>query len=243
MPRPSGRAPDALREIRFRRGFAGAAVGSCLVEAGRTRVICTVSAEEGVPSWMKGRGVGWLTAEYAMLPGSTRQRKARDGRRTAGVDGRSQEIQRLIGRTLRAVTDPAAFPDLTLWVDCDVLEADGGTRCASVNGAWVALKDAEEALRRAGRCARPFVRSGAAAVSVGVSGDQVLLDLDYVEDSAADADMNVVMNGDGRFLEVQAAAERRPFTGDELRVALRLAEDGVARILAAQRAATEGPPA
>jgi ribonuclease PH len=237
MPRPSGRSPDALREIRFRRGFVGSAVGSCLIEAGRTRVLCTVSAEDGVPGWMKDRGEGWLTAEYAMLPASTGKRKARDGRGSAGVDGRSQEIQRLVGRTLRAMVDPKAFPGVTLWIDCDVVEADGGTRCASINGAYVALKDAEAALRKAGRVAAPFVRGAAGAISVGVVNGEVLLDLDYVEDARADADMNVVMTDDGRYLEVQATAERRPFSAEELRLALARADVGVREIVALQAAA------
>jgi ribonuclease PH len=242
MPRPSGRADDALRDVRFLRGFVGSAVGSCLVETGRTRVICTVCAEDGVPPWMKDRGEGWLTAEYAMLPASTRTRKARDGRKSAGVDGRAQEIQRLVGRTLRAVVDPKAFPGLTLWIDCDVLEADGGTRCASINGAMVALKDAETALLKAGRVARPFTTGAAAAISVGLVGGRVLLDLDYSEDAGAEADMNIVMTDDGRFLEIQATAEKRPFSGDEFRSALASAEAGIRRIAALRNAALAGGP-
>ncbi len=237
MPRSSGRAADSLRDFRFLRGFVGSAQGSCLIETGRTRVLCTVMAEPNVPPWMKDRGEGWLTAEYAMLPASTRDRKSRDGRKSAGVDGRSQEIQRLVGRTLRAVVDPKAFPGLTLWADCDVIEADGGTRCASINGAFVALKDAETALLASGRLSRPFIRNAAAAISVGVVKGEVLMDLDYVEDASADSDMNVVMTDDGRFLEVQATAERKPFSGDELRTALGAAETGIRRIFALQQAA------
>jgi ribonuclease PH len=190
---------------------------------------------------MKDRGEGWLTAEYAMLPGSTRERKSRDGRKGSGVDGRSQEIQRLVGRVLRSVVEPKGFPGLTLWVDCDVIEADGGTRCASINGAFVALKDAETALLAAGKIAKPFVRRAAAAISVGVVKGEVLLDLDYSEDASADSDMNVVMTDDGRFLEVQATAERAPFSGEELRRALGAAEGGLRTIFGLQAAALAAP--
>lgn len=207
------------------------AAGSCLASFGNTRVICTVTAEDGVPGWLSGKGRGWLTAEYAMLPASTGRRKARDGRRGGHVDGRTVEIQRLIGRTLRPSVDLARLGEITLHVDCDVLEADGGTRTCAISGASVALADAIAGLAEQGRVPADALAHRIAAVSVGVVDDTVVLDLPYEEDSRAQSDMNVVMDDAGRFLEVQASAEGRPFSRDDLGVALDLAAGGIRRIL------------
>jgi ribonuclease PH len=235
MPRLDGRADHATRPVSFVRGFVGSALGSCLVSFGRTRVLCTVVCEASVPPWMRDRAEGRVTAEYAMLPASTGDRKARDGRKSAGVDGRSQEIQRLIGRSLRAVVDATAFPGVTLWVDCDVVEADGGTRCASITGAYVALRDAETALLKSGKIARPFLRSEAAAVSVAIKDGAILVDPDYAEDAAADADMNVVATALGDLIEVQATAERALIPPKLLLAALERAQAAIATVMAAQR--------
>lgn len=229
--RSDGRQPHDLRPVQFERGFVRTAVGSCLASFGKTRVICTVSAEDGVPGWMHGRGRGWLTAEYSMLPASTGRRKARDGRRGGHVDGRTIEIQRLIGRTLRPSIDLDRLGEITLHVDCDVLEADGGTRTCAISGASVALGEAIEALATSGRVPADAFAHRIAAVSVGVVDDRVVLDLPYEEDSRAQSDMNVVMDDSGRFLEVQASAEGRPFSRDDLNGALDLAASGIGRIL------------
>ncbi len=189
---------------------------------------------------MAGRGSGWVTAEYAMLPGSTLRRKPREGRRGSGVDGRTAEIQRLVGRSLRPIVDLAALGERTLHVDCDVIEADGGTRTASINGAYVALCDAVRRLTREGKVARPVIRTAVGAISLGIVKGELLLDLDYPEDSQADADMNVVMTGDGRFVEVQASAEKNPFTGADFTRALSLAESGIRRVFHAQVHALDG---
>src|SRR6516165_6972865 len=202
MPR-TDRRPDQLRPLSFTRGYTGAAPGSVLVKMGRTTVLCTCTVEPAVPVFLVGRGKGWLTAEYGMLPGSTGTRKSRD--RGGKVDGRSVEIQRLIGRSLRAVVDLDRLGERSLWIDCDVLEADGGTRTASINGAFVALIDALTANKALLGPARGIVRGNVAAVSVGLLNGEVLLDLDYEEDKDADVDMNLVMTGAGRFIEVQGA--------------------------------------
>ena len=207
--------------------------GSALYAQGRTRVLCTATIEEGVPRWLQGRGVGWMTAEYSLLPASTGQRTQREA--SAGRQkGRTVEIQRLIGRALRAVTDFEALGERTLWLDCDVLQADGGTRCAAISGAYVA---AARALDRFGLSRT--LRDSIAAVSVGIVDGQPLLDLDYAEDSTADADLNVVLAGDGRLVEVQATAERAPFSRSELETLLDLAAGGIDEIAAAQREAAE----
>lgn len=233
--RPDGRGPAALRPFTFETGFVRTAAGSCLASFGGTRVICTVTVEDSVPGWMSGRGRGWLTAEYAMLPASTGRRKPRDGRKGGHVDGRTVEIQRLVGRTLRPSVDLERLGELTLHVDCDVLEADGGTRTCAISGASVALAEALAALERDGRVPAGCLKNRVAAVSVGVVGGEVVLDLAYAEDSGAESDMNVVMDEDGRFLEVQGTAEGRPFSRDELGKALDLAADGIARILEVAR--------
>ncbi len=238
MTRHDGRAPDQLRPIRFRRGFAPNAEGSVLVEVGDTRVLCTVSASSGVPSWRQGSGAGWLTAEYAMLPGSVRGRKRRETERR---DARSIEIQRLIARSLRAALDLTAIPNLTLTVDCDVVQADGGTRCASITGGMVALHDALKRLAAEDRLAAWPLRRFVAAVSVGLVGGTPLLDLDYREDFAASVDMNVVGVDGGLLVEVQGTAEGDPFRREEHDALLDLAQRGVRELIERQRAAVAEP--
>jgi ribonuclease PH len=237
MPnRSHGRRADQLRDVRFTRGFTRHAEGSVLVEMGDTRVLCTVSVEEGVPPFLKGKGQGWLTAEYGMLPRATNtrmKREAADGRQS----GRTQEIQRLIGRSLRAVTDLAALGERTLKVDCDVLQADGGTRCASITGACVAVADAVAWCRARGLVTGEPLREFVAAVSVGIVAGVPVLDLDYDEDSGCDTDMNVVMTAGGGFVELQGTAEGTPFTRAEMEALVRLAEGGIRDLVAAQKAA------
>jgi len=234
--RPSGRAVDELRKVRITRGFTRHAEGSVLVEFGDTRVLCTASVEERVPPHVKGTGRGWLTAEYGMLPRSTHtrmQREASAGRQS----GRTQEIQRLIGRSLRAVTDLALLGERTIQVDCDVLQADGGTRTASITGAFVAVHDAVTAMRARQTIAQNPLRDFVAAVSVGVFRGVPLLDLDYAEDSGCDTDMNVVMTGSGGIVEVQGTAEAAPFERGQMDAMVDLAADGIRRLVHAQRAA------
>lgn len=235
MPRPNGRAPDALREIRITRGFTKATPGSVLYESGRTKVLVTASVEERVPPWMQGRGKGWLTAEYGMLPGSTSDRKQRPI--GARVDGRTYEIQRLVGRSLRAILDDQALGERTLWVDCDVLEADGGTRTAAINGAYVAVVDALKKHKFGKPLPRWPLKEALGAVSVGIVNDVACLDLEYAEDHVAAVDMNVVMTASGRFVEVQGTGEGRAFGGDELATMLALAQSGIDRILSLAKAA------
>jgi ribonuclease PH len=233
MTRPSGRRPDELRELAIEPDYLEQASGSALISFGKTRVLCTASLEDGVPRWLAGGGRGWLTAEYSMLPASTGQRTQREA--TAGKQkGRTVEIQRLIGRALRAVADMEALGERTLWLDCDVLQADGGTRCASISGAYVAAKRALDhvGLGRA-------LADSVGAVSVGIVENEALLDLDYLEDSSAEVDVNVVMAGDGRLIEVQATAERAPLDRDQLDDLLDLAAAGIEEIGAAQRDAVE----
>ena len=225
-----GRRRDELRPVEIVTGFVEQATGSALISFGATRVLCTASVEDGVPRWLAGSGRGWLTAEYGMLPASTGQRTQREA--SAGKQkGRTVEIQRLLGRSLRAVYDLEALGEHTVWIDCDVIQADGGTRTAAISGAWVALT---LAARRAG-LPEPADRVG--AVSVGIVGGEPLLDLDYGEDAAADVDMNVVMTGESRLIEVQATAERVPFSRRELDVLVDLAEAGIREIGAKQKEA------
>mgnify|MGYP000049968850 CR=1 FL=1 len=234
--RPSGRAPDELRPIRFTRRYTKHAEGSVLVEFGDTRVLCTVSVEEKVPGFLKGKGQGWVTAEYGMLPRATGNRMQREA--AAGKQGgRTQEIQRLIGRSLRAVVDLRRLGERTLTVDCDVIQADGGTRTASITGACVALHDALGVLRARKLLTVDPLRHMLASVSAGIVKGTPVLDLDYAEDSSAETDMNVVMTADGRLVEVQATAEREPFSRDELDGLLDLAAGGIEEIVAAQDAA------
>jgi ribonuclease PH len=233
VTREGGRRTDELRPLTIEPDYLEQAHGSALISFGKTRVLCTATLDEGVPRWMMGRGKGWLTAEYSMLPASTGQRTPREASQ-GKQKGRTVEIQRLIGRALRAVADMEALGERTLWLDCDVLQADGGTRCAAISGVYVAAK---RALDRMG-LGRALVDS-VAAVSVGIVGGEVLLDLDYVEDSSAEVDLNVVMTGDGRLVEVQATAEGAPFSRDELDEMLAVGTLGIDEISAAQRAAAE----
>jgi len=234
--RHADRRPDQLRPLRFERGWTKHAEGSVLISVGDTRVLCTASVEESVPGWMKGKGRGWITAEYGMLPRSTHTRTRREAAEGA-QSGRTHEIQRLVGRSMRAVADMAALGERTVRLDCDVLQADGGTRCASITGAWIALADAIDVLRAQGLVAGEPLRDHVAAVSVGIVGGAPLLDLDYAEDSACDTDMNVVMTGAGGFVELQGTAEGAPFSRGEVDALLGLARDGIASLVAAQRAA------
>jgi ribonuclease PH len=235
-PRSDGRAPDDLRDIAIVTGFMKTATGSALIEAGGTRVICTASVDESVPRWMAGQGKGWVTAEYGMLPASTGDRKQRDVSK-GRPDGRTVEIQRLIGRSLRGVIDFKALGERTVWIDCDVLEADGGTRCAAITGGYVALELALRRLVGEGKLDKVPLSQSVAAVSCGVVGGRALLDLDYSEDSTAEVDANVVMTGDGGLVEVQATAERTPLSRASLDELLALAASGIERLRAAQQEA------
>ncbi|MGI8662895.1 MAG: ribonuclease PH [Acidimicrobiales bacterium] len=242
MPRHDDRQADELRPITFERDFTESADGSVLVSFGRTRVLCTASVDEDVPRWMRGKGKGWVTAEYSMLPGASAERirrEVKDGK----PSGRTQEIQRLIGRSLRAVCDMTALGERQVIVDCDVLQADGGTRTASICGGYIALHDALARLVQKGAIAGHPLTEPCAAISVGIVDGSALLDLAYVEDSRAEVDMNVVMTGGGRFIEVQGTAEGLPFTRDELDSLLRLAEAGITEIVGLQREMTASPPA
>jgi ribonuclease PH len=236
VARSDGRADDELREISIRRGFQQHPAGSVLVSFGQTTVLCAASVTEGVPRWRQGSGLGWLTAEYAMLPGSTPDRKARPTS-SGRVDGRTHEIQRLVGRALRSVLDESALGERTLWVDCDVLEADGGTRTASINAAYLAVVDALKRHRFGKPLARWPLEEPLGAMSVGIVGGSAVLDLDYSEDHVAAVDMNVVMTGSGKFVEVQGTGEGRPFDGEELAALLGLAQKGVDKVLAIAKTA------
>jgi ribonuclease PH len=237
-PRAFGRRADELRPFRVTRRYTRHPEGSVLIECGETRVLCTVSVDSDVPPFLKGAGQGWVTAEYGMLPRSTHtrtRREAAEGKQS----GRTQEIQRLIGRSLRAVTDLRALGERTLRVDCDVIQADGGTRCASITGAWIALHDAIEWCRRQGILASEPLVDSVAAVSVGIVDGSPALDLDYAEDSACGTDMNIVMTGRGGIVEIQGTAERAPFTADEMDALVALARSGIRELTAAQKRALE----
>src|SRR6187401_2227033 len=236
VSRPSGRAFDEMRTIRIERRFTKHAEGSVLIAFGDTRVLCTASVENKVPGFLRGKGEGWVTAEYGMLPRSTNERMDREASR-GKQGGRTLEIQRLIGRSLRACVDRRALGERTITLDCDVLQADGGTRTAAITGAYVALCDAVSSLRTRGDLARDPVFGAIAAVSVGVYRGVPVLDLDYAEDSDCDTDMNVVMNDGGGFIEVQGTAEGHAFRREEMDAMLRLAEQGVARLVQFQREA------
>ena len=231
--RPSGRTPDQMRDVRFQRGYTRHAEGAVLVEFGGTRVLCTASIEEGVPGFLRGRGQGWVTAEYGMLPRATHTRSPREAAK-GKVGGRTMEIQRLIGRSLRACVDLGALGERQVKIDCDVLQADGGTRTAAITGAWVALHQAVARMRKAGQLARSPLVGQVAAVSCGIFAGVPVLDLDYDEDSKADADANFVLASDGRIIEVQGTAEGHAFRRDELDALLTLASEGIARLHAAQ---------
>ena len=238
--RPSGRKPDQLRAVSFERAYAKHAEGSCLIRFGDTHVLCTASLEERVPPWMKGLGKGWVTAEYGMLPRSTGDRMRREA--SAGKQsGRTQEIQRLVGRSLRAVVDLVALGEKQITLDCDVIQADGGTRTAAITGAFVAAHDAVAWLIAQGKLKSSPIRDHVAAISVGLVEGTPLLDLEYTEDSACDTDMNVVMTGAGHFVEVQGTAEGAAFTRAQMDALLGLAANGIAELVAAQKAALSQP--
>jgi len=239
--RPDGRRPDQLRPIRFQNGIAPYATGSTLIEWGNTRVICGVTVEDAVPRWMKEQNVagGWITAEYSMLPYSTLTRKARDISK-GKLDGRSQEIQRLIGRSMRAAIDLEKIGSRTIWLDCDVLQADGGTRTAAITGSFVALSLAVRTLRDRGKLGADPLLKPVAAVSVGIVESQALLDLSYVEDVAATVDMNLVMNGSGEFIELQGTGEESAYNDEQLAAMLAVGKAGIQQLLELQQAALAG---
>lgn len=234
--RPSGRPANALRAIEIHRHFTKHAEGSVLIKMGHTHVLCTASVEEAVPTFLKGKGEGWVTAEYGMLPRATHTRTKREA--AAGKQsGRTQEIQRLIGRSLRAVVDLQALGERQILIDCDVLQADGGTRCASITGAWVALHDACNTLVSKGLLTQSPIKDHVAALSVGIVNGVAVMDLDYEEDAACDTDMNVVATGSGGIVEVQGTAEGAPFSRSELNRLLDLAQEGIAQLVQAQKQA------
>jgi len=234
--RPSGRSATQLRAVRITRHFTRHAEGSVLIEMGDTQVICTASVEESVPPFLKGKGEGWVTAEYGMLPRATHTRSKREAA-SGKQSGRTQEIQRLIGRSLRAVVDLKALGERQISIDCDVIQADGGTRCASITGAFVALSDAVAKLIADGKLSASPIRDHVAAVSVGIVDGQPVLDLDYPEDSGCDTDMNVVMTGAGGFVELQGTAEGTPFTREQMNALIGLAQNGIDELVAQQRRA------
>ncbi len=234
--RPSQRQPDQLRTVRITRNFTRHAEGSVLIEMGDTRVLCTASVEENVPPFLRGKGQGWVTAEYGMLPRATHTRSAREAAKGKQT-GRTQEIQRLIGRALRSVVDLKALGERQITLDCDVLQADGGTRCASITGAWVALYEACDKLVQAGKLPANPVKDHVAAISVGIFASAPVLDLDYPEDSGCDTDMNVVMTGAGGIVEIQGTAEGEPFSREQMSVLVDLATMGIRQLVAAQQSA------
>ena len=236
--RPSGRAADALRDVSFTAGFAHHAEGSCLIRMGGTEVLCTASVESRVPSFLRGTGLGWVTAEYGMLPRATHTRGDREAAR-GKQSGRTQEIQRLIGRSLRAVVDRSAMGECSVTLDCDVLNADGGTRCASITGAWVALSLAFRHMEKMRVITKSPMSGQVAAVSCGLVEGAAMLDLDYAEDSGAEADANFVLTDGGGIVEIQGTAEKAPFSEAQFLELMRLARDGTARLYAMQRAALE----
>ncbi|MDN3608522.1 ribonuclease PH [Vibrio ostreicida] len=236
--RPNDRKADQIRPIKITRNYTAYAEGSVLVEFGNTKVLCNATVEENVPRWLKGQGKGWVTAEYGMLPRSTHSRMRREAA-SGKQGGRTMEIQRLIARSLRAVVDLESMGEIMMTVDCDVIQADGGTRTAAISGASVAMADAFQYLIEKGKLKANPMKGHVAAVSVGILGDDILCDLEYVEDSAADTDMNVVMTEDGRMIEVQGTAEGEPFTHDELMDLLAVAKRGIADIVETQKSALE----
>jgi ribonuclease PH len=240
VTRANGRKTDELRAVRLTRGYIKHAHGSCLFELGDTIVLCAASVSENVAQWRRGSGLGWITAEYSMLPASTHERRRREVG-ASGPGGRTHEIQRLIGRSLRSVTDMSGLGgEVTVNVDCDVLQADGGTRTAAITGAWLALHDAFETWREAGKITCSPLSGNVAAVSIGLVDGEVLLDLDYAEDSRAEVDMNVVMDGAGRLIEVQGTGEQAPFSRERLTTMLDLASCGADRLVAIQREVVDG---
>ncbi|MCK4909952.1 MAG: ribonuclease PH [Planctomycetes bacterium] len=228
------RKPDQLRPIKITRDFVSSALSSVLFEMGNTKILCTASVDYRVPDWMANSGRGWMTAEYAMIPGATGQRKPRTNR-LGRADGRTYEIQRLVGRVLRAVVDMELLGEKTIWLDCEVLQADGGTRCAAINAAWLALSDAVQKLLAEQSILKNPIKSQVAAVSVGKVKGQILLDLDYPEDSRAEVDFNVALTGEGEFVEIQGTAESKPFTEQELAELIKLARKGISEIIEIQK--------
>jgi ribonuclease PH len=237
MARSDGRGPRTLRPVKIIRNYLRHAEGSVLIEMGDTKVICSASVEERVPPFLRNTGRGWITAEYSMLPRSTNTRTPRD---RGGGNGRAFEIQRLIGRSLRSVTDLTAFGERTIWIDCDVIQADGGTRTAAITGAYVALMDAFQKMIKLGLIEKVPVRDSVAAVSVGKVGGKILLDLNYEEDSKADVDMNVVMTGSGKFVEIQGTAEVATFTKKEMDELTKVAQKGIKELTKIQKRVLEG---
>ena len=232
--RGDGRRADELRPVKLPRRAMKFAEGSCLIEWGLTKVMCTASVEERVPHFLRGSGTGWVTAEYGMLPRSSQRRIEREAAK-GKLSGRTQEIQRLVGRSLRTIVDLAAFGERTIWIDCDVIQADGGTRCAAITGSFVALVECFRTMRQAKTITAIPVRDFVAAVSVGMVQQRPMIDLAYQEDSTAEVDMNIVMTGRGRFIEVQGTAERQPFTETDLRRLIRLASAGITRLVTLQQ--------
>ena len=232
--RPSKRQPDELRPVQLERGFSLHAEGSCLIKCGNTHVLCTASLADSVPGWLKGQGRGWVTAEYGMLPRATTERTRREAM-SGRPSGRTQEIQRLIGRSLRAVVDLAALGERQITVDCDVIQADGGTRTASITGAWVALHDCLEWMKARSMVRGDVIRDQVAAISCGLYGGNAVLDLDYAEDSEADADANFVMTGSGGIVEVQGTAETDPFSQEQFDALMALARKGIAELVELQK--------
>lgn len=235
MSRIDARHAHEIRKVKITRNFLPHTHGSAFIEMGDTKVICTASYEAKVPAWMKGSGKGWITAEYAMIPGSSPQRVHRESSK-GKVSGRTHEIQRLIGRSLRAVVDTEALPELTLWVDCDVISADGGTRCASITGAYVAMFDAFEKLTSMDVIPKNPITDHVAAISLGILDQEVLIDLNYHEDSRVDVDMNLVMTGSGKFIEVQGTAEREPFGRELLTEMIQMGEKAITELIEVQKA-------
>lgn len=237
--RTDGRAANALRDVNIKTGFMKFAEGSCLFEIGNTKVICTASIEDGVPPFLRGKGEGWVTAEYAMLPRSCKSRVPRESSK-GKVGGRTHEIQRLIGRAMRSVIDMKQIGERTVWLDCDVIQADGGTRCAGVTGSFIALCLALDTLKKRGIVAEIPVASYVAAISVGIVGGEHCLDLNYDEDSSAEVDMNIIMTDAGKFVEIQGTAEREPFSRACMDEMLKLAKKGIDGLIAKQKAALKG---
>ncbi len=234
MKRPDGRGAEFLRKVNITRNFMKFAEGSCLIELGDTKVICTASVDDGVPQFLKGKGGGWVTSEYSMLPRSCQQRVQREAVRGA-VGGRTHEIQRLIGRSMRAIVDLPALGERSIWIDCDVIQGDGGTRCASITGSFIALSDAISWMKKKGMISKPPVLDHVAAISVGLIKGEPVIDLTFQEDSNADVDMNIVMTGGGKFIEVQGTAEGEPFDGEQLHKLLELAKNGIGQLIDIQK--------
>ncbi len=234
IKRADGRGAEILRKVNITRGYLKYAEGSCLIELGDTKVLCSASVDEGVPQFLKGRGTGWVTSEYGMLPRSCQQRVQREAVRGT-IGGRTHEIQRLVGRSLRAVTDLTALGERTVWIDCDVIQADGGTRCASITGSFIALADALSFLKKKGVIRKLPVLEYVAATSVGLIRNEPVLDLAFDEDSKADVDMNIVMTGKGKFIEIQGTAEGEPFDGEQLHKLLELAKKGITQLVGVQK--------